>query len=261
MTSTSEPKRLTTRDIREMRARGESVAVLTAYDFVTAALLDEVGVDILLVGDSLGNVVLGYDTTVPVTLDDMLRHTAAVVRGSSHALVVCDLPFGETTGPEVALSAAVRALKETGCQAVKLEGGIHAALTIQRLTREGIAVMAHVGLMPQHVNQIGGYSKQGKTPDAAQRIHEDALAVQEAGAFCVVIEAVSANVASDITAKLSIPTIGIGSGEGCSGQVLVINDLIGLGVRPAPSFAKARADVAGLIRAAAAEYVRDVRGG
>lgn len=252
--------RLTLRQIHALHSKGEKIAMLTAYDFVTAALLDQSGVELLLVGDSLGNVVLGYDTTIPVRLEDTIRHTAAVVRGTERALVIADLPFGTATDPETALKSAIRVFQETGCQAVKLEGGVEAAPTVERLTRQGIPVMAHIGLVPQSIHQLGGYYKHGKTDEGARYLRESAEALQAAGAFAIVLEMVVPELAAEITRELRVPTIGIGSGNGCSGQVLVVNDLIGLGVRPAPKFARPRADVAGEIRRAVSEYVLEVKG-
>lgn len=254
-----ETKRRTTRDIQALKRRGEKIAMLTAYDHVTAQLLDEAGIDILLVGDSLGNVVLGYETTLPVTLTDMIRHAGAVQRGTTRALVVCDLPFGSATDPETALRSAIAVLQETGCQAVKIEGGVSAAPIVARLVEQGIAVMGHIGLTPQAVHQLGGYYRHGKTDAEAQELIAAAQALQEAGAFAIVLEVIVPELAARITELLEIPTIGIGSGPDCAGQVLVINDLIGLGVRPPPAFAKPKADVATVIRDAAVAYIADIK--
>jgi 3-methyl-2-oxobutanoate hydroxymethyltransferase len=256
----SDTKRLTTRDIQAMKRRGEKIAILTAYDHVTANLLDQAGVDMLLVGDSLGNVVLGHETTLPVTLADMIRHAGAVQRGSSRALVVCDLPFGTATDPETALRNAVAVLQQSGSQAVKIEGGAWAAPIVARLVQQGVAVMAHIGLTPQSIHQLGGYYRHGKTDAEAGELIAAARALQDAGAFAVVLEMIVTELAAQITQLLDIPTIGIGSGPDCAGQVLVINDLIGLGIRPPPSFAKPRADVAAIVREAATAYVADVKG-
>lgn len=261
MSSQTVTSRLTLRKIQERHARGEKLTMLTAYDCVTAALLDQSGIEMILVGDSLGNVVLGYDTTIPVTMDDMIRHAAAVVRGTQHAFVICDLPFGTTLDPDTALKASIRAFQETGCQAVKLEGGAQVAPIVRRLVESGIPVVSHIGLTPQFIHQLGGYYRHGKSEDGAQLLGDAAHALQEAGASAIVLECIVPEVATRITAQLKIPTIGIGSGDGCSGQVLVINDLIGLGVRPAPSFARPRADVASVIRKAAQEYIEAVRAG
>lgn len=258
--STQTPlKRLTTRDIAAMRQRGESIAMLTAYDATMAALVEMGGVDMILVGDSLGNVVLGHETTLPVTLDDMIRHAAAVKRGSSRALLVCDMPFGSITDPDTALRHAVRVMKETGVEAVKLEGGLAMVPTVERLVAQGIAVVAHIGLTPQHVHQMGGYYMHGKDEVSAERLRTEARALEAAGAFAIVLECVTPALAAEITRMLTIPTIGIGSGKDCAGQVLVVNDLIGLNTSPPPSFAKPRADVASIIKAAVGEYVSDTK--
>lgn len=251
--------RLTLRHLRARYEAGEKLTMLTAYDFVTAALLDRAGIEMLLVGDSLGNVVLGYETTIPVTLDQMIHHTAAVVRGTQQAFVICDLPFGTTRSPEAAVDAAIRVFQETGCHAVKLEGGAEIAPAIRKLVQNGIPVMAHIGLTPQSIHTLGGFYKHGKTPSDISRLREAALAVQDAGAFAVVLECVVETLAEEITRELWIPTIGIGSGSQCSGQVLVINDLIGLSVRPAPKFARPRADVAGVITQAATDFLNEVK--
>lgn len=259
MSVQGQAKRLTTRDIRAKKRSGENLAMLTAYDYVTAALLDQAGIDILLVGDSLGNVVLGHETTLPVTLDDMIRHAAAVQRGTNHALVVCDLPFGTATDPDTALRNAVTLLQQTGVQAVKIEGGAAAAPIVSRLVGQGIAVMAHIGLTPQSVHQLGGYYRHGKQEEEARELIASAKALQAAGAFAIVLEFLVPELAAEITQLLDIPTIGIGSGADCAGQVLVINDLIGLSVTPPPGFAKPKADVAAIVRAAATAYIAEVK--
>ncbi len=252
-------KRLTLRDIAAMRRKGEALAMLTAYDATMATLVESAGVDIILIGDSLGNVVLGHETTLPVTLDDMIRHASAVKRGSSRALLVCDMPFGSVTDPDTALANAVRVMKETGVEAVKIEGGLAMAPTVARLVAHGIAVMAHIGLMPQAVHQMGGYYMHGKDEASAERLRAEAKALEAAGAFAIVLECVTPSLAAEITRSLTIPTIGIGSGKDCAGQVLVVNDLIGLSTTPPPSFAKPRADVASIIRAAVGDYVAETK--
>ena len=259
MSAQTTGKRRTTRDIAAMRQRGEAIAMLTAYDATTAALVDMAGVDMILVGDSLGNVVLGHETTLPVTLDDMIRHAAAVKRGSSQALLVCDMPFGSVTDPDTALANAVRVMKETGVEAVKIEGGLAMVPTVERLVAHGIAVVAHIGLTPQAVHQMGGYYTHGKDAASAERLRQEARALEAAGAFAIVLECVTPALAAEITRMLAIPTIGIGSGKDCAGQVLVVNDLIGLGTTPPPSFARPRADVAGIIRQAVGDYVAETK--
>lgn len=261
MSAQTPTHRLTTRDIAAMRRRGEAIAMLTAYDATTAALVDAAGVDMILVGDSLGNVVLGHETTLPVTLDDMIRHAAAVKRGSARAMVVCDVPFGAATDPETALASAVRIMKETGVGAVKLEGGLAMVPTIERLVAQGIAVVGHIGLTPQAVHQMGGYFMHGKDETGANRLRAEAKALETAGAFAVVLECVVPALAAEITRGLAIPTIGIGSGPDCAGQVLVVNDLIGLSVAPPPGFVRPKADAAGLVRQAVGAYVAETKAG
>jgi 3-methyl-2-oxobutanoate hydroxymethyltransferase len=259
MSSNNVTSRITTRKLLAKKTQNEKITMLTAYDCVTAAILDRSGIDLLLVGDSLGNVVLGYDTTLPVTLDDMIRHTSAVVRSTQNALVILDLPFGTYTSPQRAVRSGVRALQESGCQAVKLEGGMIMADTVRALCDHGIPVMCHIGLTPQSVHQQGGYRRHGKTLDEARVLIESALALEEAGAFSVVLECVTEELAREISKSLQIPTIGIGSGPNCDGQVLVINDLIGLSVKPPPSFAKPRANVAEIIEKTARDFINEVK--
>ncbi|MEN9724183.1 MAG: 3-methyl-2-oxobutanoate hydroxymethyltransferase [Pseudomonadota bacterium] len=252
-------RRTTLRDLQKRVDQGQRLAMLTAYDTITATLIDRAGVDLILVGDSLGNVVLGFDTTIPVRMDDMIRHTAAVVRGTSQALVVFDLPFGTTTDPDTALRHSIRAFQETGCQAVKLEGDERVAPIVQRLTQNGIPVMAHIGLTPQSVHQLGGYYRHGKSSPEIERLKNAARALEASGAFAIVLECVVDGVAAEISQELRIPTIGIGSGKACDGQVLVINDLIGLSVQPPPAFAKPRAQVAEIIERCAREFIAETR--
>jgi 3-methyl-2-oxobutanoate hydroxymethyltransferase len=251
-------RRRTVRDV--VKAKGKQpLVMLTAYDAVMAQLLDESGVDMLLVGDSLGNVVLGHDSTLPVTMTDMLRHTAAVVRGTRHALVVADMPFlSYQVSAEDALRNAGALLAEAGAGAVKLEGGTEVATTVSRLVAAGIPVMGHIGLQPQQVH-VTGYASRGKTAADAEKLHDDALALQAAGCFALVLECVMPEVAATLSRDLRIPTIGIGAGDQTDGQVLVINDLVGLSVRTPPSFVSPRADVAGLIRQTVSGYVQDVK--
>ena len=238
------------------------ITCLTAYDYPTARLLDESGVDVLLVGDSLGMVVLGHHSTLPVTLDDMLRHTQAVRRGTQHALVVADMPYGSYhTDVAEALRNAVRFIKEAGAEAVKIEGGERRLELIVRLTEAEIPVMAHVGLTPQSVNALGGYRVQGKTTDTAEQLLRDARAVEAAGAFAVVLEAVPRELAAQITRELRIPTIGIGAGPDCDGQILVLHDMLGLTFDHTAKFTRQYANVGEIIRSAARDYCEDVRGG
>lgn len=242
------------------KAEGRKIAMLTAYDYPTARLLDEAGVDILLVGDSLGMVVLGYPDTTLVTMDDMIHHTLAVARGSQRAPVVADLPIHSYDTPEQAVANA-RRLMEAGAHAVKLEGGVSHAAQIAAITGSGIPLVGHIGMLPQSVREEGGYKIKGKTPEAAQALLEDALAVEAAGALAVVAELVKPEAMAPITQVLRIPTIGIGSGEACDGQVLVIHDLAGLFPWFTPKFAKPLAAAGEAIRNAAAAYVARVHAG
>jgi 3-methyl-2-oxobutanoate hydroxymethyltransferase len=254
------PRRLSVLDIARMHADGERIAMLTAYDYPTAGLLDEAGIPMLLVGDSLGQVMLGYESTVRVTMEEMLHHTKAVVRGAHRALVVADMPFLSYATPDDAVRNAGRFLREAGAQTVKVEGGVRTARVIETLVRAGVPVMGHVGLTPQAINALGKVRVQGRTRDAARTLLHDALAVQEAGAFAVVIELVPEQLAAAITARLRIPTIGIGAGAGCSGQVQVVTDFLGMGSF-IPRHAKPYADLRGVILAAAAAYQAEVESG
>ncbi len=245
-------------DFTALKRRGEKLAVLTAYDYPTARLLDESGIDILLVGDSLGMVVLGFPDTTHVTMEHMLHHTAAVARGAERALVVADLPFASYDTPEQAIANA-RRLVAAGAHAVKLEGGASHAARIAAIVADGIPVMAHLGMLPQSVVQEGGYRIKGKTPEAAAALLADAHAVASAGAFAVVLELVQADTAARLTAALAIPTIGIGSGLACDGQVLVTHDLIGLFPWFTPKFARQHAQVAVSLREAAAAFIRETK--
>jgi 3-methyl-2-oxobutanoate hydroxymethyltransferase len=253
-------RRITVRDIAAAKARGERWPMLTAYDALTARVFDDAGVPVLLVGDSAGMVVYGHDTTIPVTVDELIPLTAAVVRGTSRAMVVADLPFGSYQGsPQIALASATRFLKEAGAHAVKLEGGHRVVPQVEDLVAAGIPVMAHLGLTPQSVNAFGGFRVQGRGEDGERLLH-DAKAMQVAGAFSVVLEAVPAELAARVTASLSIPTIGIGAGPDCDAQVLVWQDMAGLSSRT-PRFVKRYADVGGVLRQAVREFSLDVVAG
>ncbi len=253
-------RRITVRDLAAAKERGEKWPMLTAYDALTARVFDDAGIPVLLVGDSAAMVVFGHDTTIPVTVDDLLPLTAAVVRGSSRAMVVADLPFGSyQASPEAALATATRFLKEAGAQAVKLEGGQRVLRQAEELVAAGIPVMAHLGLTPQSVNAFGGYRVQGRGEDGEQLLR-DAKALQAAGAFAVVLECVPERLAAAVTASLAIPTIGIGAGPGCDAQVLVWQDMAGLTPRTA-KFVKRYADVSGTLRAAAQSFASEVTGG
>lgn len=255
-------QRLTITDIARMHRDGERIAMLTAYDYPTARILDDAGVPMLLVGDSLGQVMLGYETTVRVTMAEMLHHTRAVVRGTRRALIVADMPFlSYGVSPEDSVTNAGVFLREGGAQAVKVEGGLRSARTIEALTRNGIPVMGHIGLTPQAVNQLGGIRVQGKTRESARQLLADALAVQESGAFAIVLELVPEQLASAVTDRLRIPTIGIGAGAGCSGQVQIITDLLGFTADFIPRHARRYAELRTVIGEAVAAYQADVASG
>ena len=247
----------------EMKGQGEKIVVLTAYDVLFARILEEAGVDIILVGDSLANVVLGFDTTLPVTLDDMIRHAAAVRRGAPAAFVVVDMPFlSYQVSPEEGLANAGRLLKETGVQAVKLEGGDErACAVVDRLVSAGIPVMGHLGLTPQSVHALGGYRVQGREVHEAERLRAEAKALEKAGAFSIVLELLPAELATEISRSLTIPTIGIGAGPGCDGQVLVLPDALGLNQGFRPRFLKRYAELYEVAKAGVESYVREVRDG
>lgn len=257
------PEKVTVPAVRASKARGEKLVCLTAYDYPTARIVDEAGTDLILVGDSLGNVVLGYDSTVPVTLEEMLHHTRAVRRGVERALLVADMPYGTYhTGPDDAVRAALRLVKEGGAEAVKLEGGRNRVEVIRRLVAEEIPVMGHVGLTPQSLNKIGSYRLQAKTADAARALVDDALMLEEAGVFAVVLEVVPREIAREVTAALHIPTVGIGAGSDCDAQILVTHDLLGLSFsKTSPRFVRQYAALRDSMGEAIQAYADDVRSG
>ena len=253
-------ERITVPGLRERKQRGEKIVMLTAYDYPSAGLAERAGVDVILVGDSLGTVTLGYDSTIPVTLEDILHHAKAVRRGLRRALLLADMPFGTfQAGPEDAIRNAARLLKEGGAQAVKLEGGAPVVETVRRLTEAGIPVMAHLGLTPQSIHIFGGHRAQGKDPDAAEQMLADAQALEAAGAFGLVLETIPAALAARITGALAIPTIGIGAGPDCDGQVQVWHDLLGL--TPGKTFrhVKRYAEVGEMVESALRSYAEEVR--
>ena len=255
-------ERVTVTAVRAMKARGERVVMLTAYDTPTARLLDAAGVDVILVGDSLAMVALGYETTLPVTLEEMLHHTRAVARGAARALLVGDLPFlSYQVSREEALRSAGRMLKEGSAQAVKLEGGLEVAGTVAALVEAGIPVMGHIGLTPQAVHRMGGYKVQGRTAEAAARLLKDAVALERAGAFSLVLEGLPWQVAGAVTEAVGIPTIGIGAGPRCDGQVLVTNDLLGLFDEFTPKFVKRYANLRETLLQAFGQFREEVRAG
>lgn len=258
-TSATTRNKVTTLTLRQKKERGELITMLTAYDYPTAMAMDKAGVDAILVGDSLAMVVLGYENTLPVTMDEMLHHARAVARGAKTALLVGDMPFmSYQVSVEEAVRNAGRFLQQGGMDAVKLEGGRERAETVRAITNAGIPVMGHIGLTPQSINQLGGFRAQGKTTSAAKRLVEDAQILEEAGAFSLVLESVPARLADLISKRISIPTIGIGAGVGCDGQVLVTHDLLGLFDRFTPKFVKKYANFHSEMQKAFADYIEDV---
>jgi len=256
------PEKVSAPSLRSSKQRGERLVCLTAYDYPTARILDEAGIDIILVGDSLGNVVLGYGNTVPVTLDEILIHLKAVRRAVQRALLVADMPYGTFhTGDDDAVRNALRLVKEGGAEAIKLEGGHKRVQTVKRLVDEEISVMGHIGLTPQSINQLGAYRVQGKTPKAAQQLIDDARAMEDAGAFAVVLEVVPREIARMITESISIPTIGIGAGVHCDIQVLVLHDMLGLSFGKQARFVRPYANLREVMTDAVTRYADDVRNG
>jgi len=255
----NEMQKVTVSTLKKKKDRGEKIVTLTAYDYFTSRMMNEAGIDLILVGDSLGMVVLGYENTVPVTMEDMLHHTRAVVRGNSRCLVVADMPFlSYQVSDEEALHNAGRFVQEAGAQAVKLEGGEEMAPLVNKMVRAGIPVMGHIGLLPQDILKDGAYIVRGKDNGSAKKLLEDARALEEAGAFAVVLECVSAKVAGEISSALAIPTIGIGSGPLCDGQILVSHDLLGIFDEFKPKFVKQYAQLNEIMLKALREYKKDV---
>ncbi len=256
------PEKVYVPALRAAKEKGEKLVCLTAYDYPSARIVDEAGVEIILVGDSMGNVIHGYGNTIPVTLDEILSSVKAVKRGSNRALIVADMPYGSYhTGADEAVRNALVLMKNGGAEAVKLEGGRNRVELVKRLVDEEIPVMAHIGLTPQSVHKLGGYSVQGKTSDAAKRLIEDALLLEDAGAFAVVLELVPREVAEIVTAELKISTVGIGAGTNCDIQVLVLHDLIGFTFGRQPRFVRQYANVSQVITDAITDWVEDVRAG
>lgn len=248
--------------LMEQKQSGDKITMLTAYDFTTAQIMDQCGVNAILVGDSLGMVMLGYENTLPVTMEDMIHHTAAVSRGAKNAFIVADMPFmSYQTGVRKAVENAGRLIKEGNAHAVKLEGGAEVCEQIRAIVNASIPVVAHLGLTPQSVNVFGGFKVQGKTLDKAKKLAEDAMKIQEAGACAVVLEGIPARLAEIITKKLTIPTIGIGAGNGCDGQVLVIQDMLGMTTGHTPKFAKRFAQVGELMRQGITDYITQTKSG
>ncbi len=254
--------RLTTAKLRQMKVNGEKIAMLTSYDFTLASLLDEAGIDMLLVGDSASNVVCGNQYTLPITVDEMIFLTKGVVRAAQHALVVCDMPFGSyQVSEEEAVRNAIKILKESGCDAVKLEGGEEILPAIRHMVQSGVPVMGHLGLTPQSVNQFGGYGLRAKEEAEAAKLLHDAKLLDEAGCFSIVLEKIPAALAEQVTKAVSCPVIGIGAGNGCDGQVLVLHDMLGLNQGFKPKFLRHFANLAGEVKTAVNDYITAVKEG
>jgi 3-methyl-2-oxobutanoate hydroxymethyltransferase len=260
MSVNKEVKRITTHILQEMKHKGEKIAMLTAYDFSMASVLDDAGLDVLLVGDSASNVMAGHETTLPITLDQMIYHAQGVVRGANRAFVVVDLPFGSYQGnSKEALNSAIRIMKESGAHGVKLEGGTEISESVSRIITAGIPVMGHLGLTPQSIYKFGTYTVRAKDEAEAEKLKVDALALQELGCFGVVLEKIPAKLAKEVSESLIIPTIGIGAGPDCDGQVLVVNDMIGLTKGFKPRFLRQYLDLYEGILGAAKSYINDVK--
>ncbi len=255
-----EVKRITTHILQEMKQRGEKIAMLTAYDYSMASIVDDAGIDVILVGDSASNVMAGHETTLPITLDQMIYHASSVVRAIKRSLVVVDLPFGSYQGnSKEALNSAIRIMKESGAHAVKMEGGKEIAESVSRILAAGIPVMGHLGLTPQSIYKFGTYTVRAKEEAEAKKLREDALTLQELGCFGIVLEKIPAQLAKEVSESLSIPTIGIGAGQHCDGQVLVIHDMLGLNKGFRPRFLRQYANLYDTMNGAIKNYIKDVK--
>lgn len=255
-----DPRKVTTCRLAEMKAKGEKIAMLTAYDYSMAKLIDQAGMDVILVGDSASNVMAGNETTLPITLDQMIYHAKSVMKGVKRALVVCDMPFGSYQGNSIeALASAVRIMKESHAEAVKIEGGAEVLESITRILSAGIPVMGHLGLTPQSINKFGTYNVRAKEEEEANKLIEDAKLLEQAGCFALVLEKIPAQLATRVSKELSIPTIGIGAGGGCDGQVLVMHDMLGINQGFSPRFLRRYADLGNAITDAVGSYITDVK--
>jgi 3-methyl-2-oxobutanoate hydroxymethyltransferase len=260
MSVNKEVKRITTHILQEMKNRGEKIAMLTAYDFSMATIVDNAGMDIILVGDSASNVMAGHETTLPITLDQMIYHASSVVRAAKRALVIVDLPFGSYQGnSKEALASAIRIMKEAGAHGVKLEGGVEIAESVSRILTAGIPVMGHLGLTPQSIYKFGTYTVRAKEETEAEKLKEDALKLQELGCFAIVLEKIPAKLAAQVSKSISIPTIGIGAGQHCDGQVLVIHDMLGINKGFKPRFLRQYANLFDVMNDAITNYVGDIK--
>jgi 3-methyl-2-oxobutanoate hydroxymethyltransferase len=262
MSTESSYKKITTNTLLKMKAAGEKIAMITAYDYSFARLFDAAGIDIILVGDSASNVMAGHTTTLPITLDQMIYHAQSVVRAANRSLIVADLPFGSyQSNSEIALASAVRIMKESGAHTVKLEGGDEVIDSVRKIVKAGIPVMGHLGLMPQSINKFGTYVVRATDQVEADKLRQDALLLQEAGCFAIVLEKIPAELAAEVTASLHIPTIGIGAGPGCDGQVLVMHDMLGINNEFKPRFLRKYLNLAEQIDGAVKHYIGDVKSG
>jgi len=262
MSVNKEVKRVTTNSLQEMKRRGDKIAMLTAYDYSMATIVDESGMDIILVGDSASNVMAGHETTLPITLDQMIYHAQSVVRAAKRALVIVDLPFGSYQGnSKEALNSAIRIMKEAGAHGVKIEGGVEIAESVTRILTAGIPVMGHLGLTPQSIYKFGTYTVRAREEEEAQKLRTDAVALQELGCFGIVLEKIPAQLAKEVTESVSIPTIGIGAGKHCDGQVLVIHDMLGINKGFRPRFLRQYADLNNVMNSAFKGYIADVKAG
>lgn len=260
MSVTKEVRKITTNTLQKMKANGERISMLTAYDFSFAQLFDNAGIDVILVGDSASNVMAGHETTLPITLDQMIYHASSVIRAVKRSLVVVDLPFGSyQSNPQIALASSIRIMKETGAHAVKLEGGAEVVESIKNIVSAGIPVMGHLGLTPQSIYKFGTYNVRAKHETEAVKLKEDAILIQEAGCFAVVLEKIPANLAQQVTASLQIPTIGIGAGKYCDGQVLVMHDMLGINTEFRPRFLRQYLNLQEQITKAVQQYIIDVK--
>lgn len=260
--ATKEFKRVTTHTLQKLKSAGEKISMITAYDYSFARLFDEADMEVILVGDSASNVMAGHETTLPITLDQMIYHASAVVRGVKRALVVVDLPFGSyQSNPEIALASAVRMMKESGAHALKLEGGVEIVDSVKKIIEAGIPVMGHLGLTPQSIYKFGTYTVRAKQEAEAEKLKTDALALQQAGAFAMVLEKIPAELASEVSTSLEIPTIGIGAGSDCDGQVLVMHDMLGINQEFNPRFVRKYLDLQTQITGAVKTYISDIKSG
>src|SRR5215213_639076 len=258
--NTPEVKRITTNTLQKMKASGKKISMLTAYDYSFASLFDTAGIDVILVGDSASNVMAGHETTLPITLDQMIYHASSVIRGAKRCLVVVDLPFGSyQSNSDIALASAIRIMKETGAHAIKLEGGAEVVESVKRIIGAGIPVMAHLGLTPQSIYKFGTYNVRAKEEDEANKLRTDAKLLEEAGCFAIVLEKIPANLAKEVSESLEIPTIGIGAGPHCDGQVLVMHDMLGINTEFKPRFLRRYLDLHEQITKAIQQYITDIR--